>query len=88
MNAFDPNVVVEEPRWASVDPESIQRCLGLLDPALRDAYHLRVEEKLSLAAAGKALGIPAATVGTRVHRARLQLRKLLDKDLGSGLAEQ
>jgi len=67
----------EDPVWTAVDPAQVERCVARLEPHLREAYTLRVEKRLSLVAAAKTLGIPAATVGTRVHRARRRLRMLL-----------
>jgi RNA polymerase sigma-70 factor (ECF subfamily) len=66
-----------EPAWLSIDAGALQASLKRLDPRLRDAYTLQVEEGLSLAAAAARLGVPPATVGTRVFRARQRLRELL-----------
>lgn len=68
---------VNEPTWLSIDTVTVKACLERLDPRLRDAYTLQVEEGLSLAAAAARLGVPQATVGSRVHRARHRLRELL-----------
>jgi RNA polymerase sigma-70 factor, ECF subfamily len=70
-----------EPAWLSIDAVSVQACLARLDPRLRAAYTLQVEEGLTLAAAAARLGVPAATVGTRVYRARHRLRSLLTSSL-------
>jgi RNA polymerase sigma-70 factor (ECF subfamily) len=66
-----------EPAWLSIDGGTLQTCLQRLDPRLRAAYTLQVEQGLTLAAAAARLGVPQAPVGTRVHRARRRLRQLL-----------
>jgi len=73
----DPSALAEEPVWRTFDFQEVETCLALLEPQLREAYRLRVEQQLSLAEAARALGVPIATVGTRVHRARKKLRNLL-----------
>jgi RNA polymerase sigma-70 factor (ECF subfamily) len=65
------------PAWRSVDLEDVHACLDRLDPRLREAYLLQVEQGLSLGAIAERLGTPVATVGTRLFRARRRLRALL-----------
>jgi DNA-directed RNA polymerase specialized sigma24 family protein len=45
-----------------------------LDPRLREVYQLHADQHLPLATIGVMLNIPAATVATRLHRARRKLR--------------
>jgi len=72
--ASDP---LNEPAWLSIDAVSIRACLERLDPRLREAYALQVEQGLSVIATAARLGVPPATAGTRVYRARRRLRELL-----------
>ena len=78
---------------AAPDPEqqAVEREQGrLLEDAIealplhyRAAYVLRELEGLETADAAECLGIPAATVKTRVHRARRLLREALGPDLAA-----
>jgi RNA polymerase sigma factor (sigma-70 family) len=51
--------------------------LTLLSPELRAAMQATVLDGLSCAEAGRLLGVPAGTVKSRCHRARIELRKAL-----------
>jgi RNA polymerase sigma-70 factor (ECF subfamily) len=68
-----------EPAWASLGPEDLRRALDQLEPDFKDVYRLHALENRSYKEISVALGIPAATVGTRLLRARDKLRKLLAK---------
>lgn len=59
--------------WAlSIDTdEAIRR----LSPDLRDAFHAVAIQGQSVAEASKSLGAPEGTIKSRVHRARIALRK-------------
>jgi RNA polymerase sigma-70 factor, ECF subfamily len=67
-----------EPSWRALDVDQVRACLRRLDPRLRDAYVLQTEERLPLRTIAERLGIPVATVGTRLFRARRRLRELLE----------
>ena len=56
------------------------RALERLSPKKRDAFVLVVLEHLSGEAAAEALGIPVATIWTRLHHARRDLRALLAQE--------
>jgi RNA polymerase sigma-70 factor (ECF subfamily) len=56
-----------------------QRALEALAPRKREAFVLVVLEGLAGEEAAKALGIPVATVWTRVHHARRELREALEE---------
>ena len=51
--------------------------LTLLSPELRAAMQATVLDGLSCAEAGRLLGVPAGTVKSRCHRARIELRRAL-----------
>jgi hypothetical protein len=48
-----------------------------LPPVLQAIVRMSVLEKRSYREIGNAFGIPVATVGTRLHRARLQMKRIL-----------
>jgi RNA polymerase sigma-70 factor (ECF subfamily) len=77
MMIQDSNELETIPAWRSVDLAEVHACLDRLDPRLREAYLLQVEQGLSLGAIAERLGTPVATVGTRLFRARRRLRALL-----------
>jgi len=69
------------PTWRSIDANEIRACLDKLDPRLREPYELQVEQGMTLAAIAERLGVPVATAGTRIFRARRKLRELLTSAL-------
>ncbi len=77
LAAPEPAFEADAMRWRQVDDQALDACLRQLDPRLREVYLLRVGSGLSLARIGEKLGLPTATVGTRMHRARARLRALL-----------
>lgn len=77
LAAPEPGFEADKTRWRQVDDQMLAACLLRLDPRLREVYVLRVTSGLSLASIGARLGLPTATVGTRMHRARARLRALL-----------
>jgi len=58
--------------------ESIQQ----IDPQFRDCLILRDVEELSYEEIGQILGLQEGTVKSRIHRARAQLRELVEARLG------
>jgi len=70
--------------WRSIDPDQVRACLALVNPRFREAYQLQEEQGMSLAAIAARLCVPVATAGTRIFRARRQLRELLTRN---GLTE-
>lgn len=77
MSIPSPGPEAAEPSWTRLAAADVSDCVNRLDPRLRDAYLLHSEHRLRLAAVAERLGIPIATAGTRVFRARRQLRALL-----------
>ena len=63
------------------DKELLERALALLDPELRSTFLLREVEGLSYGEIAEALQIPVGTVGSRMNRARRELKQHLI-DLG------
>jgi RNA polymerase sigma-70 factor (ECF subfamily) len=66
-----------DPIWAKLTADDLRRALERLEPEFRDVYRMHALENRSYKEISAALGIPAATVGTRLLRARDKLRKLL-----------
>lgn len=56
--------------------------LGRLDPARREILVLRDFQDLSYAEIAEILNIPVGTVMSRLHRARRELRGVLEEELG------
>jgi RNA polymerase sigma-70 factor (ECF subfamily) len=59
------------------DKELLEQALGRLDPDLRSAFLLREVEGLSYSEIADALKIPGGTVGSRLNRARRELKQQL-----------
>jgi RNA polymerase sigma-70 factor (ECF subfamily) len=64
------------PAWHDVDVESVWAAVEALPPRLRRAFQMHTAGA-SYAEIARQLGIPTATVGTRLVRARLHLRRTL-----------
>ena len=80
--------LVREPAARSADhtdrveqQDLLQRALERLEPELRSVFLLRELEDLSYKEIAEAAGIPAGTVGSRLNRARRELKQHL-RDLG------
>lgn len=59
------------------DKDLLEQALGQLDPDLRSAFLLREVEGLSYGEIAEALEIPEGTVGSRLNRARRELKQQL-----------
>ncbi|ADO68530.1 RNA polymerase sigma factor [Stigmatella aurantiaca] len=68
------------PRWAAISLEQLRDALGRLPEAFRIIYQLHAVEGRSYIEISQELGIPKATVGTRLMRARRRLRELLEPE--------
>ena len=97
-NARPAAEVVWLPGAASdVDPERaaarrqvaslIERAIDALPEAFRIVFVMRAVEEMSVEETSAALGIPEATVKTRLHRARRLLRDLIQENIGSAVAD-
>jgi len=71
------------PLWTQIADEEVRRAVSRLSLALRDVYLLRAVERCSYARISARLRIPMSTVATRMYRARLRLRALLDPALAA-----
>ena len=67
----------DAPAWASLGPEALHGALERLPEEFRTVYRLHALEGRSYQEIAQSLGIPKATVGTRLIRARRRLKDLL-----------
>ncbi|MBZ4422899.1 RNA polymerase sigma factor [Myxococcus sp. RHST-1-4] len=65
------------PAWASITPEQLREALEKLPEEFRAVYRMHSLEGRSYIEISERLGIPKATVGTRLIRARRRLKELL-----------
>lgn len=68
------------PPWANVTPEQVTAAIAELSPKLRACYVRKVEGQ-SYEEIAAALDIPMNTVGTRIRRAREQLKEILSRQV-------
>ncbi len=66
-----------QPGWASISPEQLREALEKIPEEFRLVYQLHALEGRSYIEISERLGIPKATVGTRLIRARRRLKELL-----------
>jgi RNA polymerase sigma-70 factor, ECF subfamily len=78
--AIEPST---RPIWEAVSARQHRRAMACLDDQLRRVYELYAVEHKTYRDIGRLLGIPPATVGTRLMRARRTLRKVLVAELGA-----
>lgn len=71
---IEPDRIVEQSEFWEI----FRRCLSGLPPAAGHAYLLREMDQLSSAKICKVLGISENNLWTRLHRARLMLRRCLE----------
>lgn len=82
---------------APSDPESslsrtqvrqiLEEAIDTLPPSFRVVFVLRALEEMSVEEVALQLGIPEATVRTRMHRSRALLCQMLEKKLGASLSD-
>lgn len=65
----------------------LEVAIAQLPEDFRTVFILRGIEEFSVDETAEMLGIPAATVSTRFHRARARMRDLLDKDSRTALQD-
>jgi len=70
-----------EPRWAALDEERVRAAVERLQPEQREVFLLHALEGRAYVEVARRIGIPQSTVGTRLFRARLRLRRLLEQEL-------
>jgi RNA polymerase sigma-70 factor (ECF subfamily) len=65
------------PRWYALTTDQVRAAVEKLNPELRVAFERREFGRLSYGRIAEELGVPVATVGTRLVRARQRLREFL-----------
>ena len=71
----------EAPAWSAITTDDVRRAAARLPDDLRDVYTMFALDGRSYIEVAEALGIPKATVGTRLSRARARLKQLLTAEL-------
>jgi RNA polymerase sigma-70 factor (ECF subfamily) len=61
------------------EPKIVEKAVSELAPALRTVFVLRELEGFSYTEVAKSLGLPESEVKSRLHRARVELRELLNR---------
>lgn len=85
-----PAVVPSNPEQAAARAEirrMIERAVDRLPPPFRTVFMMRVLEQMTVEETVAVLGIPEATVKTRLWRANLALRSALGADLADAFAD-
>ncbi len=73
--------MVAPPAWSEVTAEQVAHALGAIGAEFRSVYELHTAGR-SYDDIARELGIPKATVGTRLLRARKKLKETLTRELG------
>ncbi|MFO0679987.1 MAG: sigma-70 family RNA polymerase sigma factor [Polyangiaceae bacterium] len=60
----------------------VQAAIARLEPSFRECLVLRDVEELSYDDIGEITGLPPGTVKSRIHRARSQLKEMVERELG------
>ena len=69
--------MTQELSYLPQEESELLQCLMQLDTRYRIPLHLHYYENYSIKEIGCILNIPAATVGTRIHRGKAKLKKML-----------
>jgi RNA polymerase sigma-70 factor, ECF subfamily len=69
--AYDPSA------WEMVTDADVHKAMLQLPPTLQAIVRMSIVEKRCYKEISEALGIPVPTVGSRLHRARLRMKKIL-----------
>ena len=75
---------VERPVWDDLSDDDVSVALGALPPTFAKTYTLYAVDRLSYADIARELNVPVGTVGTRLRRARLQLRQVMLGRMAAG----
>jgi RNA polymerase sigma-70 factor (ECF subfamily) len=76
----------DQPAWRELTRADLDRAVERLTPPLARTYRLHAFENLDYAGIAVLLQIPLSTVGTRLLRARRQLRGILFERAGASTA--
>lgn len=67
----------ERPVWDALSDDDVSSALGCLPATFAKTYTMYAVDRLSYADIARELNVPVGTVGTRLRRARLQLRQVM-----------
>jgi RNA polymerase sigma-70 factor (ECF subfamily) len=62
-----------------IEREYLERCLGELDEDFRVVLELRYMGEMSYAEIGETMGLPIGTVKTYIHRAKIELKRVMGR---------
>jgi RNA polymerase sigma-70 factor (ECF subfamily) len=62
-----------------IEREYLERCLGELDEDFRTVLELRYMGEMSYAEIGETMGLPIGTVKTYIHRAKIELKRVMGR---------
>ncbi len=79
----DPEMTLARKQVAGL----LESAIGNLPDPFRVVFVIRSIQEMSVEETAQQLGLPEATVKTRLHRARLLLRKSLNAEFGSALGD-
>jgi RNA polymerase sigma-70 factor (ECF subfamily) len=85
MAGPDPEPTASESRDEEI-LERLPEAIAQLPPIFRQVLELRLQENQSYGEIAERLGIPSRTVGTRILRARRQLRAILEEQMAEAAA--
>ncbi|MEZ6080200.1 MAG: RNA polymerase sigma factor [Pirellulaceae bacterium] len=77
--AVDPITVDDDHLIKGEESQLVEAALKRLDPGLRAVFLLKEQQGLSYCDIAESLGIPEGTVGSRLNRARKELRQELTR---------
>lgn len=80
----NPDPTPDEAAVEAGERDEVRRAVALLPEQDRAVVVLRYYQQMSYSEISKILDIPEATVGTRLHRAREKIRRVLAKNEGVG----
>ena len=87
QDADDPNLEPDRVAMRSEMRQFIEARIDLLPEAFRTVFMLRAIEELSVEETSAALGVPEATVRSRLFRARSLLREGLSRDVDFAIGD-
>jgi RNA polymerase sigma-70 factor (ECF subfamily) len=62
-----------------IEREDVERCLAELDDDFRRVLELRYMAEMSYAEIGETMGLPIGTVKTYIHRAKIELKRVMTR---------
>ena len=75
------SVTEEETSYTEKESDGVLYCVMKLEENYRAVIHLYYYEGYSIKEIASILGLPSATVGTRLKRGRAKLKKMLEGDV-------